>query len=169
MSNPPKRLRVFITQDGNIEVPDTENWGNILRTTEEWDRRWPALGPHTEHFYILEEKEKPMAQKEMTEQDAWIAMAKGECVKSCGFPHRINGNSLEYWDRVEWCPTSELSDGPYSIVPDPSKPEVKVDEYEADRQRIISTVSNEDNLPEYQARKLIEFIERNFQRKEAKQ
>jgi hypothetical protein len=121
----------------------------------------------------IQEVKQKVEPKEMTEKDAWNAMANGECVKTSLCIHRIKELTLEWWDcdlngSGKWMTTSGFENGPYSIVPDPSKPEKKVDEYEADRQRIIAIVSDEDNLPEYQARKLIEFLERNFQRKEAK-
>lgn len=45
-----------------------------------------------------------------TMQEAWEAMARGECVQTNIHIHRINGGGIEFWDVSN------------SIVPDPSKP-----------------------------------------------
>jgi len=114
-------------------------------------------------------REKLMEQKEMTAQDAWIAMANGEFVQTDVFVHRVDERQLQYWDRICWCDSAYLGRGPYSIVPDPSKPQVKdaAYDYTGDRSVVISrfVLSGSD---EAKATTMIEFIEKHFQRKEAK-
>jgi hypothetical protein len=114
--------------------------------------------------FILEEQKPMEPKKEMTAKDAWIAMANGECVKAGDFVQKIESNTLQYWDSGHWRTTTTISKGPYSIVPDPSKPEV--DEYGQDRCKVVEsrlypTVEDERTA-------LICFIEKHFVRKEAK-
>ena len=159
MNKPPEKIRfVFDPSDGFL--CQTDATAEVFNDTS------------IEIFYTLE---KPMTQKteNLTTQEAWAAMARGECVKSKKQIQTlvaIDGFSeLRYYSHSTkgWFSTALFEVGPYSIVPDPSKPKEVEDEYEKDRLRIISTVSNEDNLPEYQARKLIEFIERNFEKRKS--
>lgn len=112
-----------------------------------------------------------MEQKEMTEKDAWIAMANGECVQTLSYVHRIREGNLEFWASTGWRPTSYLNFSPYSIVPDPSKPEV--DEYKADGKIVANQIAHAKNsvnsygdqaivsAMEY----LFNFLNNNFQRK----
>ena len=94
-----------------------------------------------EAVYTLEE---PMEQKkEMTAKDAWIAMANGECVQtSCEIFQISSGRALRYWDGRYWVNTIVLMDGPYSIVPDPSKPVDADDEYRSDWQKVEQADTN---------------------------
>jgi hypothetical protein len=112
-------------------------------------------------------EEKPMEPKEMTAQDAWIAMAKGECVGTSYVPHRIWNNRLQYWDSKNWQGTETLDSGPYSIVPDPSKPEVS--EFEQDRKNLIKHLDTAtwkySERPGDMVDMTLDFIEKHFQRK----
>lgn len=116
MNKPPERIRVFIDKKGNpwifakdmiLEQLNSEYSGNHF------------LMPWREFYYTLE---KPMTQKteNLTEKEAWIAMANGECVGTRQYIHRINYGHVEFWDG-KWLFTGRLGVGPYSIVPDPSK------------------------------------------------
>lgn len=99
-----------------------------------------------------------MTQKteNLTKEEAWAAMARGECVDSNGPTHRINGTRLEFWSGG-WRGTTELSVGPYSIVPDPSKPKEVDGEYEKDREYVIKDNGYHEDF--------IEFIEKYYVRK----
>lgn len=74
-----------------------------------------------------------MEQKEMTAQDAWIAMARGECVKTDMWqPYRLLRRDgvfyLQFYSNKigeGWMNTDNLPGSKFSIVPDPSKPEKK--------------------------------------------
>lgn len=114
--------------------------------------------------FILEE-EKPMTQKteNLTEKDAWIALANGECVGTRRYIHRINYGHVEFWDG-KWLFTGRLSVGPYSIVPDPSKPkEVELGEYEQDRMKVVEASLYQ--VLEDERSNMICFIEKHFVRK----
>jgi hypothetical protein len=69
---------------------------------------------------------------------------------------------LRYWGNGEWIKTFDICDGPYSIVPDPSKP--KVDEYEKDKEAFIRGL----HIGEQLRAANVAFLEKHFQRKEAK-
>ena len=113
--------------------------------------------------FILEE-EKPMTQKteNLTTQEAWAAMARGECVK--GYTqtiYRIKDRVLSFWNQEDWYGTTTLGAGPYSIVPDPSKPKEVEDEYAKDKQSLIkgSFVGEALRIA------IVDFVERNFEKR----
>lgn len=163
MNKPPEKLRVFIDKKGNpwifakdmiLEQLNSEYSGNHF------------LMPWREFYYTLE---KPMTQKteNLTEKEAWIAMANGECVKALRKDYRVYKGELLEWSITlgTWMGVTTMGVGPYSIVPDPSKPkEVEDDKYEKDRIEVINGYinSSSDGL---KARLMIEFVERNYQRK----
>lgn len=158
MNKPPERIRLVMNRYGCI-LPD-------LAPIYEWDREHPDCTPHTEHFYTLEE---PMTQKteNLTVQEAWAAMARGECVKSgSSCLRRINDTELVFYDndKSEWVKCFTIGMSPYSIVPDPSKPKEVEDLYKEDKSVAI-TCFVLSRSEEAKATGLIEFMERNFQRK----
>ncbi len=179
---PPKRLRVVVGKDGEAILDECYPWD-----VSEWARNRPEQAPFTEHFYTLEEKKKLTPEqldlyskmnkefsemvkslepkKEMTDKDAWIAMVNGECVRSAMNIFSINKEKLVmYWEKTgSWLLASSIGCGPYSIVPDPSKPAQKLSEYDSDRLATISAFS----LPRLSDERdhLIKFIEKHFQRK----
>ena len=111
-----------------------------------------------------------MTQKteNLTTQEAWAAMARGEYLNTVGEVfHLLNGRVLRYWDGNFWVNTSVLIEGPYSIVPDPSKPkEVEDDKYEKDREALIGFLRINPTLPPKAiAQHILRFIEKEFQRK----
>jgi hypothetical protein len=156
---PPKRIRVVYDKEGEFESD---------RAIDDLNERFPNYAPFTEHFYTLEEKEKPMEpKKEMTDTDAWIAMANGECVKTSNEVVRLlDAKILQFWTPTYWTNTSFLPEGPYSIVPDPSKPEVKVDKYEKELGELLETIINGKASLEKTLIKMTEFNNKHYQRKE---
>lgn len=111
-----------------------------------------------------------MTQKteNLTTEEAWAAMARGECVLAMdgelseeGTIHRIHDNSLAFWNE-QWISTSILDSGPYSIVPDPSKP--TLNEYDKSKADFIMDFGNAAT-PETRAELIAEFIDNNYQRK----
>jgi hypothetical protein len=179
---PPKTIQLVYDCHGELTYQKNDGRLNLYLI----DKDWPNKAPHTEHFYTLEESEQVTyagshkeqnlidkvrmramePKKEMTATDAWIAMAKGECVKTHHYIHVIRDNCFKFWNGQGWCAACELDSGPYSIVPDPSKPEVKVNEYEADKLRIIDASFH--NTTTDRVKVMIKFVEKHFQRKEAK-
>jgi len=159
MINPPKRIRVVIDKDNYSYTCD--------KNIDELNIKLQCLAPFTEHFYTLEEKEKPMEQKkEMTDQDAWIAMAKGECVDTEDGIHTIKDNRLFFWNnQQQWIATSILNDGPYSIVPNPSRLEVKVDRYIYQRDFLLDD-ARKNGVTSVTIQLLIDIIDKHLQRKE---
>lgn len=158
MNKPPERIRVFIDKKGNpwifakdmiLEQLNSEYSGNHF------------LMPWREFYYTLE---KPMTQKteNLTEKEAWIAMANGECVGTRQYIHRINYGHVEFWDG-KWLFTGRLGVGPYSIVPDPSKPKEVEDEYIGDRMHLLD--GNHYRSETGSLKALLVFIEKHFQRK----
>lgn len=104
IEEPKNIIGVVKAQIGNTEIPMSFEWE--------------------------EEKDQMEQKKEMTAKDAWIAMANGGFVKARAYIHKIDGSWIMFWNGSQWCAASNLDLGPYSIVPDPSKP---VDsEYEKD-------------------------------------
>ena len=85
-----------------------------------------------------------MTQKteNLTTEEAWAAMARGECVKCRDRIRRIDAasQSFQVWqeDFDCWQVSTTLGLGPYSIVPDPSKPKEVEDEYNKSRQDILT-------------------------------
>lgn len=106
-----------------------------------------------------------MKTENLTVQEAWQAMARGECVKANNFYiHRIRKNALQFFSDEKWVNTCELDDAPYSIVPDPSKPkDVELGEYEKDRVKVVESRLYPTLEDERSA--LICFIEKYYQRK----
>lgn len=115
---------------------------------------------------MCEDMKRPMTQKteNLTTQEAWAAMARGECVDTEQAVHRINGLRLEYWrgEKLGWTLTSIIDEGPYSIVPDPSKPKEVEDEYNDSRLAIINLDTVGDGLAEA----LLTHMDRFFVRKQ---
>ena len=153
MNKPPEKIRVVVSKNGKAILDDCDQW-----SIAKWGRNRPEEAPFTEHFYTLE---KPMTQKteNLTTQEAWAAMARGECVDTEQAVHRINGLRLEYWrgEKLGWTLTSIMDAGPYSIVTDPSKPKEVDGEYEKDREYVIKDNGYHEDF--------IEFIEKYFVRK----
>ncbi len=181
---PPKRIRaiqsssppfIYYSPDNkpinDLALGDTEHFYTL---EEEEPKKPPHAFYKGKPLYINDKEEEPMEPKEMTAQDAWIAMAKGECVGTSYVPHRIWNNRLQYWDSKNWKGTEALDSGPYSIVPDPSKPEEKkVDEYENDMKRIYEiateffTSEHDGNQlrPSQLIKIMTKFMAETFQRK----
>ena len=128
-----------------------DHWMNKYRGSTETEKQ------------MYEDMKRPMTQKteNLTTEEAWTAMARGECVKAWDYAHRINENVLEFFNREKWLAVCELSEGPYSIVPDPSKPKEVEDQYEKDWE----CMTDEYNL-HHDIRDNLKFIlEKYFQRK----
>jgi hypothetical protein len=121
MNKPPERLRIlFDSRDGSYllsSLPAMHRGRN-----------------YSEHFYTMEPE--PMTQKteNLTEKEAWAAVGAGECVSMRNIVHAIRGDHLCYWNGRTWVATHSIRSGPYSIVPDPSKPKEVEDEYNKSRQ-----------------------------------
>lgn len=151
MNKPPERIRVINTAEGLIV-----SGNNFLFSGD------------TEHFYTLEKEPMEKKTENLTVQEAWAAMARGECVSTSLCVHRINGLFLEWYDNngdgSKWESASNLEPGPYSIVPDPSKPKEVEDEYEAEKERLLDDFNNTNSF-KMATKSLIEFMERNFARK----
>lgn len=161
MTEIPKRIRITFNKDWYPCLVD----GKVDVAT--LNERYPENAPYTEHYYTLEDKQMEQEkEKAMTAQDAWIAMALGKCVESGVFIHKIKDSVLLFWyrDTGEWRATHNLGGGPYSIVPDPSKP---VDEYETQKKDLLKLYEPYPGDVE-RARKVLEFIDSKYQRKEAK-
>jgi hypothetical protein len=115
-------------------------------------------------------------KKEMTAQDAWIAMARGEFVDDGIGIHRIDGGRLLWWDRDSWHLTAVINPGPYSIVPDPSKPEIKEVQSDIDKAAIYAIAKEicrdldqgRTILPSELILIFARWVGENFQRKEVK-
>jgi len=160
MNKPPEKLRVFIDKKGNpwifakdmiLEQLNSEYSGNHF------------LMPWREFYYTLE---KPMTQKteNLTTEEAWAAMARGEYLNTVREVfHLLNGRVLRYWDGNFWVNTSVLIEGPYSIVSDPSKPKEVEDEYIGDRMHLLD--GNHYRSETGSLKALLVFIEKHFQRK----
>lgn len=80
--------------------------------------------------------------------------------------HRIAGRQLQEWcpSTSVWLGTSWLDEGPYSIVPDPSKPKEVEDEYERDKKALIRNIEFASVRDEREA--IVEFLEKWYPRKE---
>lgn len=173
--NPPKRI--YMTQGNHGVSFDTEKT-NIDNISNE---NYLGGGPYIIFTYTLEEKE-PMEQKEMTAQDAWVAMARGECVKCGGGDVRriTDSQVLRRWDSYinTWELSATLGQQPYSIVPDPSKPVAKqlsdIDELMIEFAEFVDEEVGGKYEPEQDldqsdlTRLMLTFINQKFQRKEAK-
>ncbi len=154
MNKPPEKIRVVVSKNGKAILDDCDQW-----SIAKWGRNRPEEAPFTEHFYTLE---KPMTQKteNLTTEEAWTAMARGECVKSCsGTIRRINRIAIEYYEEVDaqWLGCDSIGKAPYFIVPDPSKPKEVDGEYEKDREYVIKDNGYHEDF--------IEFIEKYYVRK----
>lgn len=173
MNKPPEKIRVVVSKNGKAILDDCDQW-----SIAKWGRNRPEEAPFTEHFYTLE---KPMTQKtenlfqyglpnvtgiiiddrkteNLTTEEAWAAMSRGECVKTAREVfHLFSGRVLKYWNGNFWVNTSVLIEGPYSIVPDPSKPKEVDGEYEKDREYVIKDNGYHEDF--------IEFIEKYYVRK----
>lgn len=146
MTKPPERVMVIFDP----------NYGSYVSP------QYCLLSPDNQkHFYTLE---KPMEQKteNLTTEEAWAAMARGECVKAGNSIQRICRDWLQYWDEDRWLSTSAIGCAPYSIVPDPSKPkDVERSEYEKDREALIKG----SFVGEALRTAIVGFIERNFEKR----
>ena len=159
MNKPPEKLRVVCESNGKVW-----SW-NSNDSLSDLDKHAVGERPFSEHFYTLE---KPMTQKteNLTTEEAWAAMARGECVKCVDAIHRIDRNHVEFWtgSHDRWQETNYLNPGPYSIVPDPSKPkEVELGEYEKDRVKVVEAslyLALEDERSN-----MICFIEKHFEKR----
>jgi len=109
-----------------------------------------------------------MTQKteNLTTEEAWAAMARGECVDTEQAVHRLNGLRLEYWrgEELGWTLTSIIDAGPYSIVPDPSKPKEVEDEYFKDWSEVYSAYED-DGSEICPMRRLRRLIEKHFEKR----
>lgn len=181
---PPQRIRVAFSDGGIVKKTETMPLEH-LDLNYQWGKPW------TEHFYTLE---KPMKledfKKEMeeenrklakinqeklaamthktenlTKEEAWAALGRGECVKACDFVHRIRSNTLEFFNGEKWLAICELSADPYSIVPDPSKPKEVEDEYNKDLGELLDMIINGKASLEKTLIKMTEFNNKYYQRK----
>lgn len=116
MNKPPERLRIIKDDMGNIFL-DSKTPYDLKQINKTYPDK-----PYTEHFYTLEKEPMQKKTENLTTEEAWAAMARGECVGTKVAIFSILNNGLNYWDNICWVPTSTLATGPYSIVPDPSKP-----------------------------------------------
>lgn len=114
---------------------------------------------------MCEQMKRPMTQKteNLTTQEAWAAMAKGECVRAEFRIYKIAGSTLLQWSKTlsSWMDATNIGSGPYSIVPDPSKPKEVEDEYAKDKQSLIkgSFVGEALRIA------IVDFVERNFEKR----
>jgi hypothetical protein len=160
MNKPPEKLRiVFNTESGrHYETGAPLN---------------ELIGKYTEHFYTLE---KPMTQKteNLTTEEAWAAMARGECVKTKKQIQTlvdVDGFSeLRYYSHStkQWFSTSLFEVGPYSIVPDPSKPkEVEDNDLSSSKMKVMSRARGMDKSGKMAdlALMIMDWVHCEFQRK----
>ena len=107
-----------------------------------------------------------MTQKteNLTTQEAWAAMARGECVKAHYYVHRIRENVFQFFNGEKWLSSCELDSGPYSIVPDPPKPKDIENEYNEDKRKLLKDFDNTKSF-KMATKSLIEFIELNFEKR----
>jgi len=150
MTQAPKRIRLVFDKYGDVRP---SRWPDRLSV---WDESCPEYAPHTEHFYQLEENMTQEEPKTMTAREAWEAMARGECVQTAPeLIQAIRDNALWYWAGGNWIKTFDICDGPYSIVPDPSKPEAS--EYSTKLEMLL----NHDLIHG----DVVDWLEKNFVRK----
>lgn len=101
----------------------------------------------------------------MSTEEAWAAMARGECVRcELAVVQTIQDNVLKYWNGADWRQTCNLLPGPYSIVPDPSKPKEVEDEYFKDWSEVYSAYED-DGSEVCPMRRLRRLIETHFEKR----
>lgn len=115
---------------------------------------------------MCEDIKRPMTQKteNLTTEEAWAAMARGECVKAHYYVHRIRENVFQFFNGEKWLSSCELDSGPYSIVPDPPKPKDIENEYNEDKRKLLKDFDNTKSF-KMATKSLIEFIELNFEKR----
>lgn len=166
MNKPPERVRVVINKLGSI------HW-NKHANLACFDLEYPTSSPHTEHFYTLEKEPVQKKTENLTTEEAWAAMARGECVNTRGGVHRIIDCSLYWWVNDEWGYSDTIGSPPYSIVPDPSKPkEVETDEakdelriWEIAKEHLKSAPIDGQIAPSDLIKMMIKFMHETYARK----
>ena len=156
MNKPPEKIQLVYDREGELRYTKYNAHLDLYYL----DKDWPNRAPHTEHFYTLE---KPMTQKteNLTTEEAWIAMVNGQYVKSFRKVYTIYAGELLEWSMAleKWMGVTAIGVGPYSIVPDPSKPKEVEDEYNKKRAKL------QKEYPGTATREILDFVDEIYARK----